>query len=143
MSIRMLVTAFVILAACIGLTAFTKADTNAVAPDSKLRELLTERRDALRQRLAAIEASYKVGNTEIGLVIAAENDLLDAELEMSNQPADRIAILEKVVSNMKRIEDWTRQRVGDGTALQQDALLAKASRLQAEIALLRERGADQ
>ena len=44
---------------------------------------------------------------------------------------------------MKRIEDRTRQQLDNGAALQQDVLLAKAARLQAEIELLRERGIGQ
>ncbi|TWT87011.1 hypothetical protein [Stieleria varia] len=143
MSTRTLLCSIAILAVCVGMTAFTNADNNEAAPDGNVRQLLTERRDTLRERLDAVEASYKSGRTETTVVIAAETQLLDAELELTNQPADRIAIRERVVANMKRIEDWTRQQFDNGIALQQDVLLTKAERLQAEIELLRERGIGQ
>ena len=143
MSTRILLSGFAILAVCIGMTALTNAENSAAAPDEEVRKLLTERRDTLRDRLHAVEASFKIGLTETTVVVAAENELLDAELELANQPADRIAIREAVVANMKRIEDRTRQQLDNGAALQQDVLLAKAARLQAEIELLRERGIGQ
>ncbi len=143
MSTRMLLCGFAILAVCIGFNTFTNAENNAAVPDGKVRQLLTERRDTLQSRLDAVEASFKDGLTDTTVVIAAEIDLLDAKLELANQPADRIAIREGVVASMKRIEDWTGQQFNNGKALQQDLLLAKAERLQAEIELLRERGISQ
>ena len=143
MSTRLLLSGFAIVAVCICMTAFTNAENNEAAPDGKVRQLLTERRDTLRERLDAVEASYKSGLADTTVVIAAKTELLDAELEMANQPADRIALREGLVANMKQIEDWTRQQFDSGTALQQDVLLAKAKRLQAEIELLHERGIGQ
>lgn len=143
MAIRMLPFALVVISACIGLSTFTSAENKAVRPDGKLRELLIERRDVLLERHKSIESVFKNGDAVVTAVISAENELLDAELALATQPADRITIFEKLVLNMKRIEDWTHQQVNDGTATRIDVLLAKAARLQAEIAVLRERGSGQ
>jgi outer membrane protein TolC len=143
MSIRTLLSVPILIVAVVCVATLTNAQNDALRPNDNVHQLLTERRDTLQERLDAIEASFKSGRTETVVLIGAELDLLAANLELATQPVERIALLEKMVSNMKQIEDWTLGRFENGTGLRHDLLLAKAARLRAEIDLLRARDVGQ
>lgn len=136
-------TVLILFSAIVCVASLTNAQNDALRPNDKVHQLLTERRDTLQERRDSIEASFNSGRTESNILIGAELDLLDAKLELATQPNERIAILDKMVSDMKRIEDWARGRFENGTGLRHDVLLAKAARLQAEIDLLRAQGVGQ
>lgn len=110
------------------------------AASGKIRALLEEKRNILKQRLDGIESQYKSGLSSHDTLIAARNDFLDAELAMATDKAQRIVILEKKVTNAQEREKLMLEarRIGSLTVTPADALMATADRLDAEIALARE-----
>ena len=102
--------------------------------------LLTERRDTLRKRAEMLRQMYKVGRESLATMTAAQNELLDAELEMEHDVAKRISLHQRRVENMRTIEKQFLARRDVGADVTPEAFLkAKAARIEAEIALLRER----
>ncbi|MEN6497741.1 MAG: hypothetical protein ABFD16_25865 [Thermoguttaceae bacterium] len=113
----------------------------ATAPDAakQLQSLLEERRDTLRKLLKHVESQHASGNATEVAVIRASNQLIEAELELVRTKPERIALFEKIVDNLRRAEQWTEARYEAGRCTWEDALAAKAARLQGEINLVRER----
>jgi hypothetical protein len=106
----------------------------------QLEFLLKARRDTLRQIVNLLEAERRTGGraTEEP-ILRASNQLLDAELDLASTKAERIALREKVVTNLQQIEKITAAQVGFGVRKPEEALQATAARLKAEIQLLREK----
>jgi outer membrane protein TolC len=129
------------LAVVIGtrLVAGAAESSGESAQRQKLADLLTERRDTLRKLVEAVELQYHHGAGTLDAVVRASNDLLDAELALAPSEADRIAILERIVQNLKALEEMVSARYNAGRATISDVLSAKAARLNAEILLLTER----
>ena len=115
----------------------TESDSSVV-----LNELLTERRDTLAKRLATLETKSAQGQLKIDAVIAARDQLLDAELQLAKTKEQRLAIFQKRIDNMRELEDSVKLQNENGLATPESLLAATAARLQAEIDLVRERGGD-
>ena len=106
-------------------------------PDAKLKELLKERLDTLRELVKVTEAGYRTGKVSFDRLHEARRALLRVELEMCDSDKARIAVLEKTVVLAKEFEKTARARFETGNATQSDVLLGRAARLEAEIALER------
>lgn len=142
MSIQKLLSAIALLVAIVCFSTWTNAQNDAAKPNDNLRRLLNARCDTLQERVDALEVAFSNRKVDIDHVLRAECDLLDAKLELATQRAQRVAILEEVVTKMRRIEDVTAQLVQSGNVPSYDLMLAKAERLKAEVKLLRVRGVD-
>ncbi len=115
--------------------------------DEKLKELRLHRWAALSElvhSLRAILADGVAREFELGLVneyLDAVADLGDAELDFCRSSAERVAVRSSVLDAKKRMEEVIRAKhqadAYGGTI--QHCTTAKASRLEAEIELLRER----
>jgi hypothetical protein len=105
--------------------------------DAKLKELLQERLATLRKLVKQTQADYLAGKVSFDRLHQATRALLDAELEQCESDKERIPVLEKIVALAKDSEKSAVQRYETGNATQSDALMATASRLEAEIALER------
>jgi outer membrane protein TolC len=105
--------------------------------DTRLKELLKERVETLRKVVEIVSQQYKLGGVGIGQVVQAQQSLLRAELDLCDSDKERIAVLEKLVSLMKDHEKIAAARFKSGDGRQGEALMAKATRLDAEIALER------
>lgn len=110
------------------------------APKSSpsLDALVQERLETLRQLVSFAEEAFRSGNAGYNSLIEAQNALIAAELESATRKTERIALLQKHVENLKRLEEIasSQQQAGQNTLA--DLLWAKAARLEAEIALGRE-----
>lgn len=106
---------------------------------SKVTVLLEERREALKTRLEVIEKLVSVNKSTPEALIAAREDLLNAEIEMATNTSGRVAALEQKVENARRLEEVMQQRKHEAKATEAEVLLAKAARLGVEVELLREK----
>jgi outer membrane protein TolC len=110
------------------------------APPSGADAAPAERRETLRQLVKAAEQHYRSGNTTLPSVIRASNLLLEAELEAAKTKAERIALYEKMVENLRELEKVAEAGYKAGVRPMDDVLEARAARLKAEIQLAREKG---
>jgi outer membrane protein TolC len=110
------------------------------AASHPLQSLLKERVDTLRHLVEILDAQSQSGVVTKETVILASNQLLDAELELAKTKADRVALHEKLVGNLRRLEEFANGQYRDGRCTLDGPLRAKAARLKAEIQLLREKG---
>lgn len=115
--------------------------------DQRLRELRLHRWAALSELAHGLRAVLAAGvdrQFELGLLSAYLNALADlggAELDFCRSSAERVAVRSSVLDAKKRMEEVIRARHQAGTygGTVQDYTTSKASRLEAEIELLRER----
>jgi outer membrane protein TolC len=110
------------------------------ASGDPLQDLLKQRRDTLRELVDYLEAAFRQGVGSAESVALASSELLDAELDMAQSKAERIAIREKMVENLKEQEKMVEARNQAGMSRPGEMLRARAGRLKAEIDLLREKG---
>ena len=110
------------------------------AEPGKLQALLKERRDTLSELVDVYEARFRRGSAPVESVIVASNELLNAELELAETNPERVTIREKLVSNLRLLEQNIKERYDHGTCPIEDLLRAKAARLKAEIDVLHEKG---
>ncbi len=135
------------LLACVGGVAVLVTTTFAgtppkTAPDEaaqQLASLLKERRDTLQRMVDVLAAQHKSGAATFDAVVLALDRLCDAEIELATTSADRIAAYEKKVANLLANEKYLELKFRAGHTTEIVVLDAKATRLKAEIQLLRER----
>lgn len=130
--------AFVVVAIG-GLAAPSTAAADVPAASAKLKDLLKERVAAAREVGAMVKERFKNGHATIEQMHDAARLLYDAELDACETLKDRVAVLEKLVAAAKELEEYAAQRAKTGLGTPDSALVAKAERLKAEIALERER----
>jgi hypothetical protein len=105
------------------------------AGPSQLLSLRKERRETLRKLVDAAESKYNSGKATLDVVLRASDLLLEAEMDLARTRAERIAVHEKLVANLRQVEKATQLRCDAGTAPIEESLEAKAARLKAEIQL--------
>jgi len=115
------------------------ADTPATGPtpDNELQQLLSERRDIATKMLDAEQLKLQAGKSTLETVCQAARLVLDAELELSTTPDNRVAALTKYVALVRQLEQEGEQRVKVGAAGQLDVEALRYWRLTGEIELLR------
>jgi hypothetical protein len=107
-----------------------------------LERLLKQRRDTLREMVAFAETQYRAGVAEQDAMFRASESLIAAELDLATDKAERIALRERRLEIMKRMEEYTGALRDVAGANNADVLAATAERLKAEIELLRERASE-
>jgi hypothetical protein len=107
--------------------------------DSELRKLQKERYNAALKAAVVRYQEYLAGRQGITVerLLVACRALMQAELELTNRPADEIAVREKFLAAARKIEDLTDRAFKAGQVNLGDLETARASRLTAEIELLR------
>jgi outer membrane protein TolC len=115
----------------------TSADNDSPSLESQIRDLMTQKRDVLQERLDGAEQLYKLGTIKKDRVLNARRDRLNAELDLATSKADRITVLESQLANLRELEQLLARRYEDGTDTLDDKLIATEDRLVVEIALLR------
>jgi hypothetical protein len=105
----------------------------------KLQALLKERLETLREMVEAAKQLYKENAADQGVVRQANLRVYKAELDMAETAKDRIAVLEKIADVYKEEEDSVSRLAKRGMAAQGVVREARISRLEAEIALEREK----
>ncbi|MGN6135809.1 MAG: hypothetical protein ACTHOU_15080 [Aureliella sp.] len=111
---------------------------NAGDAATKLKVLLQERCDILQRRVDTVQALVASGRAGPETVVAARGDLLDAQLALATDKAQKIEVLERKVDNAKQYEQLKQKGFEAAQSGYPEALLATAQRLEAEIELLRQ-----
>jgi outer membrane protein TolC len=106
---------------------------------SKLRALLKERVEILRENVERAKQLQEQGTAGPDVLWQANNRLYKAELELCENTKDRIAVLEKIANSYKQMEDRMTQLQKKGVTSQEEVREARLNRLEAEIALEREK----
>jgi len=120
-------------------TTITPAQNQATSVDAQIRDLITQKRDVLKERLDGTQRLHEVGGTQKDRVLIARIDLLRTELDLATSKAERIVVLESQLKTRRELEQWLKRRYKDGTDSFDAQFVATADRLDAEIALLREK----
>jgi hypothetical protein len=115
-------------------------DQTATGYAAKLKALQKERIDILSRNVKILEVQYKVGAVDFKQFAAAEMELLDAQLDCSETPTERIAYLEKGNELAKAAVEFTEGRFKNGyNQTELDVNRSKAVYLDLQIKLLKER----
>ncbi|MBI2806274.1 MAG: hypothetical protein HYX68_14945 [Planctomycetes bacterium] len=105
--------------------------------DGKIKELLKERLEVLKDVVKATKAAYLGGKVSFVELAQANARLNAAELELCTTDKERLAVLEAAVAIAKEYETAAVRQFKAGQATHASALYATANRLEAEIALER------
>ena len=103
--------------------------------DSKLKTLLKARLAVAQEDATLVTRSYESGQAPIAEVLEAIRAVSDAELELCDTKAERIAILERMLKQAKEFEKIAAARVEAAAASRRETFKAKMKRLEIEIAL--------
>lgn len=103
-----------------------------------LMALRKERRDILRDAVKVSEALHRAGRMDFESISRITIKLLNAELDLALDRAERIALRKQIVERFKALEEVVAAQVNSARAGSNELLEAKAARLQAEIDLLLE-----
>ncbi len=111
------------------------ADVN----DSKLKVLQKEKLTVAQQVATLANRSYQTGTESFANVLEANQAVGNAQLDLCDTNAERIAVLERMLAQERDFEKHVAARVSAEVAPQSSLLKAKLNRLDVEIALERAR----
>jgi hypothetical protein len=106
---------------------------------AQLKSLRAERIKVLAQLVEVLTGEYRVSTADFNQLFSAENELCNALLDSTDEPAKRVALLTKQVEQANDILKTTQARFEAGTVSRADILRAKSLCLGVKIKLLRER----
>ena len=106
---------------------------------SEVRKLQTQKLELLQELLDRYKFGYSSGKPVLEEVLAVEHDLLNTRLEMAISRAERVAIRESVVDNRRKLLEARVAGLQLGNSAEVDILFAKVEKIDAEIALAREK----
>jgi RNA polymerase sigma factor (sigma-70 family) len=107
--------------------------------NAKVKALLQKRLDTLRSVAERAEQLFQKGAMALEDVRRVRIRVYQAEVDLCDTVKKRIAVLQKIVDEQKAMEEVIARHVAQGTASQTTMLEATVSRLEAEIALEREK----
>jgi RNA polymerase sigma factor (sigma-70 family) len=107
--------------------------------NAKLRALLKERLAAVQTHAERVRLLNKQGAASQEEVKQADLRVYKAELDLCDTPQQRIAVLEKSAKVYEEVEDHTTALARQGAASSGAVIEAKLSRLEAQIAVEREK----
>ena len=106
-------------------------------PSKKVRALQEERLATLKEIAAEWEKVFRAGRALYEDVLQARLMVLRAQLELCDSDRERVAVHEKIVALAKETEEMQTLRYQAARLSHSDLLMAKANRLEAEVALER------
>jgi hypothetical protein len=118
---------------------FTVAQEDSGNGTSEVRKLQTQKLELLQELLDRYKFGYSSGKPVLEEVLAVEQDLLNTRLEMAITRAERVAIRESIVDNRRKLVEARVAGLELGNNPEVDILFAKVERIDAEIALSREK----
>jgi hypothetical protein len=107
--------------------------------DAKLRGLLQERLKAVRTLAERAKQLHKQGAATQEEVRQADLRVYKAELDLCDTAKERVVVLEKIAKVYEEVEDHLTALAKQGAASSESVIEAKLSRLEAQIAVERER----
>jgi outer membrane protein TolC len=107
----------------------------------QIKQLQKERITVLSQVVQIMTRSYEQGvqNADFRQVISAQTELINAQLDATDNLKERIALLEDLSKLIKTLLDLAEQRVHVATSSEVDMLSIKSLYLKSQIDLLKER----
>jgi outer membrane protein TolC len=105
----------------------------------QIKQLQKERVKDLTSLVQIMTGLYQTGNLEIKQVFSAQSELINAQLEMTDNLKERIALLEDQLKLAKTLSDLTERRASAGTSSEADKIWANSNYLKSQIDLLKER----
>ena len=114
-------------AAAIGYWSAQAGALAAPAKDTKLNNLLQERLTTLKDAAATTSKAFETGIESLDDVIAANQAVRRAELEMCSTDKERVALLEKMVTEAKGYETIAAQHALRGVAPTASSLRVKVN----------------
>jgi len=106
---------------------------------AEIRALQQERIAVLAEAAEYILQQYKEGRIVFGAVVLAQADLVKARLDATDQPEERLSLLEKQLQLAETALECAQQKFEAGATTKADVWQAKAHALDVRIQLLRER----
>jgi hypothetical protein len=117
------------------------AERQVIAADdasgAKLKDLISERIDVLKQIVELTVAAHAQSMASVDQVFHAKTALLKAQLEQTEAASERIAFLEQIKQLAVNREQSAKTLFEKGAGSENEILQTKAERLNAEIALER------
>jgi hypothetical protein len=107
--------------------------------DDALRKLVKARFNCAVEEVRYHSLLYKAGRTTVDSFYSAGRRLTDAELDLLDKAADRVACLERFVELTRVIDEIADARLKAGSISAAEREVARGRRLEAEIRLERER----
>jgi outer membrane protein TolC len=121
-------------------TAVVGKDAPDKPIDSQIAKLHAERIETLQQVVRELETMHRDGHGDKLRIHAARSDLIEAQLELATTKAERLALLREHLELAKFGEEFAEAQYRAGLRSHVECLQAKATRLQREIAVVRETG---
>ena len=109
-----------------------------VDKQSRLEDLLEQRRDVLASAVELAMQQYLNGDCSFEFVLTTRQHLHEAELEAATTREDRVAALERHLEAAEASVAVAEQMFQAGRVTSVDVLLARAASMRVEIRLLRE-----
>jgi outer membrane protein TolC len=110
----------------------------ATSDTAEIQKLQKERIDVLRQVVETLFERYRSGTTDFRAVLSAHHDLLNARLDATDRPKERVVLLQEQLTLAEKTMQYAEARFQQGFSTQVDPLQAKALCLDIRIRLLRE-----
>lgn len=112
----------------------------ADTPSSKLKDLVSERIDVLKQIVELTKAAHGRSMASVDQVFHAKMALAKAQLDQAEVGSERLTLLEHIRQLAVDREQAAKTLFEKGAGSENEILQTKAERLNAEIALERARG---
>jgi outer membrane protein TolC len=109
--------------------------------DPDVEKILRERLVVLQEAAALQREAYRSGTASLTSLLATDQDVLEAELELAKSARDRVRIREEMLKLAETLEKAAEQLAKAKEAPRTDLLSARASRLRATADLMLERKA--
>jgi flagellar hook-basal body complex protein FliE len=103
--------------------------------EEKLRALLLERYDILKDIVESEKKSLEVGRGDASALKDATVAMFHADADLCSTNSERIKVYEKLVAALREYEAWAERRAAAGRATEAAVLQAKVARLDAQIKL--------
>jgi outer membrane protein TolC len=134
-------TVLIYLAALVPAAAAEPAPKAGENDAAQLKALQEERIKVLDLLVQITLGQYRTGTADFNQLSSAQNDLCDAQLEATDEPEKRIAIITKQVDLAGDVLKMAQSRREAGTVTDAEVCRANAQYLGLKIKLLRERAA--
>lgn len=130
------------IVACLVLAAIhihaSAAEVASADMAAQIKSLQKERVETLRKLVELYVEFYQVGKSDITPAIGAQTELVNAQLECTEDRDERIALLTEQLQSVTVFLKLAEGRFNNGMTTQADVLRAKSLLLDTKIKLLRE-----
>ena len=123
------------LGTCIGGNASQPAQAAPASANQRLRELMTERYDILRDMVKSLEIFFDSGRIDLTEWRDANVALFEAKADLAADASEQTKIYEEMVGFLRTCEQKARQRADAGRMTEADVQRARLATIEAQIAL--------